>query len=236
MMFSQFHMQKHHESLQDNQPNQPTGPKFKDFFNDAYITLVTRLLFSIKGSTPQEPLALVAKMSDSERSALESEGRDGLAHAEEPDTAPPEIPYHTSTSIQHSPAFSFRKFRLLGKVYYLLYADDYKIPSKVLAIYPVSRLILLRHYKVPPSSNNAFREWREPQQLSTPIFLRTYHAKEGHILFLRTNSPGLIPNKPMAIVRMENRMRGMSLEIEQERFIGWGVTPSGPSILCPLHC
>ena len=27
------------------------------------------------GSTPQEPLALVAKMSDSERSALESEGR-----------------------------------------------------------------------------------------------------------------------------------------------------------------
>ena len=55
-------------------------------------------------------LALVAKMSDSERSALESEGRDGLAHAEEPDTAPPEIPYHTTTSIQHSPAFSFRKF------------------------------------------------------------------------------------------------------------------------------
>lgn len=40
MMFSQFHMQKHHESLQDNQPNQPTGPKFKDFFNDAYVTLV----------------------------------------------------------------------------------------------------------------------------------------------------------------------------------------------------
>ena len=38
------------------------------------------------------------------------------------------------------------------------------------------------------------------------------------------------PNKPMAIVRMENRMGGMSLEIEQERFIGWGVTPSGPSI------
>ena len=30
------------------------------------------------GSTPQEPLALVAKMSDSERSALESGGRDGL--------------------------------------------------------------------------------------------------------------------------------------------------------------
>ena len=38
------------------------------------------------GSTPQEPLALVAKMSDSERSALESDGRGGLASDAEPDT------------------------------------------------------------------------------------------------------------------------------------------------------
>jgi hypothetical protein len=36
------------------------------------------------GSTPQEPLALVAKLSDSERSALESDGRGGLASAAEP--------------------------------------------------------------------------------------------------------------------------------------------------------
>ena len=33
------------------------------------------------GSTPQKPLALVAKMLDSKRSALESEGRGGLASA-----------------------------------------------------------------------------------------------------------------------------------------------------------
>jgi hypothetical protein len=59
------------------------------------------------GSTPQEPLALVATMSDSDRSALESEGRDGLASAEEPDTVPQEIRYRTS--IQHSPTFSFLK-------------------------------------------------------------------------------------------------------------------------------
>jgi hypothetical protein len=51
------------------------------------------------GSTPQEPLALVAKMSDSERSALESEGRSGLASATEHDTTSPEIQYRTS--IQH---------------------------------------------------------------------------------------------------------------------------------------
>jgi hypothetical protein len=35
------------------------------------------------GSTPQEPLALVAKMSDSARSALESDGRGELASAAE---------------------------------------------------------------------------------------------------------------------------------------------------------
>ena len=47
------------------------------------------------GSTPQEPLALVAKMSDSERSALESGERGGLA---EPinNTASPEIRYRAS--------------------------------------------------------------------------------------------------------------------------------------------
>jgi hypothetical protein len=56
------------------------------------------------GSTPQEPLALVAKMSDSERSALESEGRGGLTSAES-DTKPPEIRYRTF--IQHSPSFLF---------------------------------------------------------------------------------------------------------------------------------
>ena len=43
------------------------------------------------GSTPQEPLALVAKISDSERSELESGRRSGLANAAESDTTPPGI-------------------------------------------------------------------------------------------------------------------------------------------------
>ena len=47
------------------------------------------------GSTPQEPLALVAKMSGSERRALESEGR-GVASDVEPDATPSEIRYGTS--------------------------------------------------------------------------------------------------------------------------------------------
>ena len=53
------------------------------------------------GSTPHEPLALVAKLSDSERSVLESGRRGGLA---EPNTTSPEIRYRTS--VLHS-YFSF---------------------------------------------------------------------------------------------------------------------------------
>ena len=45
------------------------------------------------GSTPQEALALVAKISDSERSVFESGGRDGLAEA---NITSPEIRYRAS--------------------------------------------------------------------------------------------------------------------------------------------
>ena len=64
---------------------------------------VTILNHTGLGSTPQEPLALVAKMTDSERSPLESEGRGGPASARESDTTPPDIRYRTS--IQHSLTF-----------------------------------------------------------------------------------------------------------------------------------
>ena len=88
------------------------------------------------GSTPQEPLALVAKMSDSERSALESEERDGLASTAEPDTEPLDVQYRTS--IQHSGTFIFVTSRLLEEMYHLLrvYRDEYELPSN-LAFDPV---------------------------------------------------------------------------------------------------
>ena len=56
------------------------------------------------GSTPQEPIALVLKMSDSERRALESARGGGLA---EPDTTSPGIRFRTS--VQH-PYFSFATY------------------------------------------------------------------------------------------------------------------------------
>ena len=60
------------------------------------------------GFTPQQPLALVAKMSDSERSALESGGRGGLTGTAEPGTSSPGPEIRHRTSIQHSPTFLIR--------------------------------------------------------------------------------------------------------------------------------
>jgi hypothetical protein len=63
---------------------------------------------TILGFTPHKPLAFVARISDSERSALESGFREsGVASAAEPDTTPSEIQYRTS--FQHSPTFRFIK-------------------------------------------------------------------------------------------------------------------------------
>ena len=65
------------------------------------------------GSTPQEPVALIAYISDSGWSALESnsEGRGGLGRAAEPDTMAAEIRY--CMSIKNSPTFLFVTSRLL---------------------------------------------------------------------------------------------------------------------------
>jgi hypothetical protein len=54
------------------------------------------------GSNPQEPLAFVAKLSDSERSALESDGRVRLASTSKHETIPPDIRH--GTSIRHPPS------------------------------------------------------------------------------------------------------------------------------------
>ena len=69
---------------------------------------VTILNHTGLGSTPQEPLALVAKMSDSKRSALESRERGRLASAAEPDTLP-EIQYRTFSY------FSFHNISTAGR-------------------------------------------------------------------------------------------------------------------------
>jgi hypothetical protein len=65
------------------------------------------------GSMPQEPLALVAKMSvsDSEQSALESEGKDELASAADSET---DTTIRYRTSIQRPPTFLFINISTVG--------------------------------------------------------------------------------------------------------------------------
>ena len=65
-------------------------------------------LFIAMGLTPQEPLALVARLSDFERSALTSDGGSGLASATERIKTSPEIRH--GLCIQHSLTFLFVNF------------------------------------------------------------------------------------------------------------------------------
>ena len=61
--------------------------------------IITILNGTGPGTTPQEPLVLVAKMTYSERSALDSRRRGGHTkkkNAAKPDTTPPGIRYGTS--------------------------------------------------------------------------------------------------------------------------------------------
>ena len=156
------------------------------------------------GSTPQEPLALLAKIPDSERSA-ESGRRVSAAS----DTTPPEIRY--CTSIQHCPTFLFITSRLLGEVYYLLYADDDEIPSKAAIDPEVPSLGRIRADSVaPPHSPASIKRCISRVERTPALVLANLFAdiscdtplKEGYISILRTDGPGLSPNEPMAIVQM----------------------------------
>ena len=152
------------------------------------------------GSTPLEALALVAKMSESERSDLESGERGGLTSAAETDT----IRY--GTSIQHSPTFLFVSSRLLREVYYLLYGVNYEMPSKVGIDPEQPSLGRIRADSVtPPHTPNSIKRCisrveKNPGLAHADLFADT--LKEGHISLLRTDGPGLSQNEPMAIVQL----------------------------------
>ena len=163
------------------------------------------------GSTPQEPLALVAKMSDSERTALESGRRGVLTSAAEPNTTPQEFRYRTS--IQRFPTFLFITSHLCGEVYYLLYVDEYEISSKVAFDLEVPSLGRIRADSVAPPHSLASikrcisRVERTPALAGADLFADiscNTPLKKVDISTLRTDGPdgpGLSPNDPMAIVQ-----------------------------------
>ena len=165
------------------------------------------------GSTPQDPLALVAKMSDSERSALESDGRVGLANSAEPNTTPSESEIRYGTCIQYSPTPPFQTSQLLREVYYLLYADGYEMPSKVANDPEEPSLGRIRADSIaPPHSSISVKLCISRVEGNPTLFYADLFAdtscdsplkEDDHISFLRTDGPGLSPNEPMAIVQLK---------------------------------
>ena len=171
------------------------------------------------GSTPQEPLALVAKMSDSERSALESDGRNGLASTAESDTSP-ENRY--GTSIQHPLTF-FPEFFL---VFYRIYAEDGAIPSKAPVIPGDPFLGRIKVRSVPPPhtaktvkySIATVENIKDSESIS--LFLTPYSqspmddANDDIILNRTGTGPGSTPQEPLALVAKMSDSKRSALESE----------------------
>jgi hypothetical protein len=96
-------------------------------------------------------------------------------------------------------------------VYYLLYADNYEMPSKVAFDPDESSLGRIRVDSIAPPHTSATikrcisRVERTPAIAHADLFADiscNTPLKEGHISILLTDGPGLSPNEPMAIVQM----------------------------------
>ena len=96
-------------------------------------------------------------------------------------------------------------------MYYLLYADDYEIASKVPIDPEQPSLGRIRADSVaPPQSLTSIKRCisrveRIPLLVNADLYADTScdtPLKDGPISILRTNGPGLSPNEPMAIVQV----------------------------------
>ena len=109
-------------------------------------------------------------------------------------------------------SFSFRNTRLLGKVYYQLFADDYEIQSKVAFDHEEPSIGRIRADSIaPPHSPTSIKRCisrveGRPTLLHADLFADTScdtPLTEGHISILRTDGPGQSPDQPMAIVQAD---------------------------------
>ena len=96
-------------------------------------------------------------------------------------------------------------------MYYLLFADDYQMPSKAAIDPEEPSLGRIRADSVAPPHSPASikrcisRVERTPALAHADLFADIScdtPLKEGHISILRSDGPGLSPNEPMAIVQM----------------------------------
>ena len=107
--------------------------------------------------------------------------------------------------------FFFITSRLLGEVYYELYADNYVMPSKVAIDPEEPSLGRIRADSVaPPHSPASIKRCISRVERTPVLAYANLYAdiscdtplEEGHISILHTDGPGLSPNEPMVIVQM----------------------------------
>ena len=113
--------------------------------------------------------------------------------------------------LQHFATFLFLTSQLSGEVYYLLYSDEYEIPSKVAFDPEEPSLGRIRADSVaPPHSPASIKQCISRVEGAPALAHANLFAdiscntplKEGYISILRTEGPGLSPSDPMAIVQM----------------------------------
>ena len=109
-------------------------------------------------------------------------------------------------------------------MYYLLYADDCEMPSKVAIDPEEPSLGRIRVDSVPPPHSPASikrcisRVERNPALAHAYLFADTScdaPLKEGHISNFHTDGPGLSPKEPLAIVQMSIE----SLQIPDGKYV-----------------
>jgi hypothetical protein len=175
---------------------------------------VTILNHTGPGSLPEEPLAFVAKLRDSERSALESVVGGILGSIRTTirpsTTSAPNTRYRTPV---YSTFLSVTS-ELLSEVYYLLYANDCEKASKAAFDTKEPSLGRIRADAItPPHTPSSIlrhisRVEANPALASSHLFSDIScdtTLTKGHVAIIHPECPGLSPDKPMAIVQMNSR-------------------------------
>jgi hypothetical protein len=126
---------------------------------------------------------------------------------------------------------------VLGKVYYMLYADGDQMPSKVAIDLKEASLGRIRaDYITPPHSLTSFKLYlsRVERNLALTYAANLFEEissasplEEGQISNLRTGGPGLSPNEPMAIVLTPIPGPDGKYIVKNRAGIFWG-TPYNP--------
>ena len=134
----------------------------------------------------------------------------------------------------------------MGKVYYLLYANNHEMPSKVAFDVEEPSLGRIRVDSVaPPHSPTSIKRCISRVEGNPAFAFANLFAnmssdaplREGHISLLRTDDPGLSPDEPMAIVQRPPIPDGRYLMKNRAADIYWlaGTAVVGPNPITAVY-